>query len=689
VTAVSDLFLGRWASGQHVGAAKPTSRVQIRRGRFNRRYAPWAGEQFGRIAGRSEYAPQWQAFWTPGEPYAELPNHDSIEITQSFDNNGVATATVTMDNLAFVELTGPAGAYHLRRKGLYAPLFGYTAPGRRGIAGVTQNEWFQRLNSKAQITVWEGYGDAIVKSFTGLIDDLDVTAKPGQVVITARDYGQVLTDERFFGWVMDRDLRDPITFYPTAGVGEKVGGGPEASSSLTGYPPRFVLDQDGDTFWLSDGQGDPAFTEWVQIHLPAGRYSEFYMHPQFDGMEVFVSLYARHRGAVIPRHCYRDGVMLESEDLAVDHVHGGIPEGFVRGGLGAVPGENGGEPYIRHIPVANAVGRRVSLGATYELGADSVLRLSFRNLAASTTFRPPYRTRYRAGLKRLTAFRTSSIEQDAKKASTRRYVLVDDASDIVRVCLRWAGFKEWEVEQTGVQIAEPYVVEKSVTLMDAINKVKELTGFAFFMAGPDDDDLSLGIPVFRKARIYSPIQQGVPEVRDTSVLTDLKQKFSDEPLRYIIRVRGAQVPTVGKQQIPKGGMLLGGDKVKRFMYVYRPPWEDRMGGVIRHVTQYDATLQSRVECEIGAYLLAANIALANATAQFSVPGTPHIGLDQMVSVIDAGTGHNARVYIATLRRTLQRGEHASYQADFGGAIPDTPDVREVVSRLNDALGRRV
>lgn len=680
--SIPPIFLARWRSGRYVGEARPTCRVELRRGRFNRRYAPWPGKAFGQVGSRPLGADQWQAFWEPSEPYSDLPNVEQFDIEQSLDNNGIATATITMTNQSFVELAGPLGAYHVIQKGIYAPLYGYGHPGRPAPTE-QQNAWFQRLNSKAQVTIHEGYGDSQIKSFTGLIDDLDVTSIPGAVQIVVRDFGQVLADSTFFGWNMDPTLRDPITFVPAPGAREsKVGGSARASSYDSAHPPRFVLDAEGDTYWRSDGVGEPSVTEWVQIALPAGKYHRFYLHPQYDNMEMYVSLYVRHRGAKIPRHSLWDGAPIGDDDLAIDNVHGGIPEGFLKAGLGEVPGENGGHPYIKVYPSINDKGRYFNLPGTFDLGAGSVLRISFRNLGESTSSGTPKKRVYRAGAKRLIAMKIETPPPATKKRVDRRHVYVSDVSDIVRVCCRWAGFKDWNIEDTGVNIDKPYTVNKADKFVDIIAKVKEATGYVFFMGPPTSVASSIGTPTFRQAQVFQAPRDQSEQVRGDDILTGVTQRWTDEPLRYIIRVRGSQPKS------KTAGDTLGGDKVRRFMFTYRPPWSNRMGGVLRHLTYPNAALDSKIECEIAAYLIALQIALANATAMFSMPGTPHVGPDELVAVRDSNTGSNMRVYIASVRRTLRLGEQPAYDSEYGGAIPDTPDMLQIALAYLNAIARR-
>jgi hypothetical protein len=211
--AVSKEFMHRWRSAQHIGAARPWCRVQVRRGRFERRWHnDWPNPQFGQVVGHS-IRHQWYADWTPLENWVDLPGVQGIDLDQSFDKNGLTVATLDVENVAWVETAGAGGQYHKRQRGYLWPWRGWVPPRRPG-SGDTKNEWYRRLPN-AQILVQQGYGsDTAVKTFTGLIDSFPTKVRPDHLTLTARDFGGVLTDCDIFGWNKTKNIPDPITFIP-------------------------------------------------------------------------------------------------------------------------------------------------------------------------------------------------------------------------------------------------------------------------------------------------------------------------------------------------------------------------------------------------------------------------------------------------------------------------------------------
>jgi hypothetical protein len=132
---------------------------------------------------------------------------------------------------------------------------------------------------------------------------------------------------------------------------------------------------------------------------------------------------------------------------------------------------------------------------SYIVGANSVLRVSFRNLAATEGGN-------RAGVKEFHALR-EELEEGASRAE---WVTTNDISDIVRVICMWAGFKEWDIEDTGARLPQRIVANPGEAYLDVIKTVAEGIGFNFYMADPKPDGEpidSIGVPTFRKSRVIS------------------------------------------------------------------------------------------------------------------------------------------------------------------------------------------
>lgn len=696
---VSRLFRSRWRSLKHVQEAKPYQRVEIRYGKFERDYRRWHGEDMSHIGipGRSSVRP-WSAWWVPQSDWVEVPNVLEFETRQSFDDDGVEQFTLIVENVKWQQFVKGEKFYHVLLRGFMSPWRGYNSKHRPKQNWLPQNEWYQYLTRACQIRVWQGYGpDTAVEVFTGMIDAFDSVTLPDRITIVGRDYGQVLQDQRAFAWNIDRHMSEfPPVFQDRMTVHgeERVGSaGPNDKSTWNGFHgAKNVADTDARTYWESGNNLQPDFTEYVQVRLPKGIYEKFDLHPLFAGMELWVSVYAH------------------GPDVRIDGVQ--QPEGWtgwIDLGMGDVPGEiHGGVPFINHKGSIPAVKRTYQLGARLKVGNNSILRVSFRKLRKvkthygrgelgdreSVVVTPEGKQHtYRAGVRRLAGVKIKPYEQQ-KEAKEKGYVLVDDVSDIVRVVLRWAGFKEWDIENTGMRLQAPLVFSNENFLIDMIKKCQEMTGFTFFMGGPsgneervesdDKDEYSIGVPIFRRPQvIQNRPRPGEPieEVRDVDLLTGMQFRYDDDPLPYIIRVRGKDKPK------KKGGKRLGTDRVRRLSARYYPSWTRRetRAGVIRHFTKTYHHLTSQHQCEVMARYISLMSALAATTATMEIPCNPSIWIDQHIGVRDLGTGLNTRLYLSNRSTHFRSGANAAWTMTLGGALIDIPDVQEELDELESVL----
>jgi hypothetical protein len=682
----------------HIGPAKPNAVAYVRIGRLRHAYDVWDGPPVdalvagGYIRERGEDLPKgwpagpvggygrqfWQNWWTPADGedgvFTELPNVVEWSVQQNFENNGIAVLSLTVENIAYPVQTGPGGNYHVRRRGWFSPSRGYEAPDRPALTidgrEIGRNRWFRMLNSgSCQIKVWAGYGDALVPVFVGLVDDCDPSSQPDKLEITARDHGQALTDMRLFGWnkeprIMQVVFQDRLR----ANDAQKVGREARASSSSGGHPASAVLSTDSDDFWQSQGRGGPDNTEWIEITLPAGRYEQFYLYPRYAGMDMWVSLNVNA------------GSTLGNQDL---------PAGWVDLGAGNVPGPIT-TPFIRHREGLAADGQYFGLKnqedgrESYRLTDGARLRVHFRGLRRQGD------GQYHAAVNRMFANRLR-LEEEAKK---QHWILIDDVADMVRVVLRWAGFKNWEVEQTGVRLPEKVIFPPAQFYIDVIRWAQELTGFVFYISPPTAGDDSLGIPVFRKSRVTDLNASPRATIRDTDLLTGIRAKDSDEPRAYIIRVRGR----TAKEKA--GGEPLATERTKRLMYVFKPPGWTRLGGIVKHQVTTRQHLKTIDGCKFGCYLIALGQLLEASKATCGFPAFPAhedetstrrikprhgVELDTHVAVFDIGTGLTTRLWLSELTTEFRRAEQGShFTQSVGGTLVDTPEVRKMVTILNEA-----
>lgn len=660
----------RWKSGRHVGPAKPSQRVTIRRGVMDRLYQPFRGldggsmGDFGFIQDGKHNAEPWQAQWRNTGDWIELPNVSSVEISQSTEDSGIATATIVIENVIAKAYAGLAGTYHAIKRGYLSPFLGFAVVDRikrRMDWSAQANEWLNVLNGGYRVLVEQGYGDAMAKSFTGLIDDCDVDVSPDTITLTVRDFGQMLTDQRVFGWNKPREIKPPVIFHDRlkADNTKPVGSKAVASDVMKGHPASAILSKGTTRQWISSGSESADVTRWVEITLPKGRYDTYWLYIWGAGASEYVSLNVK--GAT------------------VDNVP--VPDGWLDRNLGDVPGDNGGVPFVVHNARTSHGGLVRELG--FELECESaVLRISFRNIPFW-----PVTGDHRIGVARLAGY----LRKRSKEAKQKHWILVDDAADVVKWVFMWAGFHEWEVESTGVRLAKPLAFHQTDFLVSIIEFMKQQGEFVSFMKPPSAHDDSIGVPVFRRSRVLEP---GEPlyEVSDRDILTDAQPKWTKENLSYIIRTRGREVSA---QQ--EGVSTLGEDHTRRVQATYLPPWSgahhdvatgrydhsflgltDRLSGLRKHRNIYDNLVKTDDEAMMMCVLAAVQECLASYTMTLELPGNPNITLDEHLGVIDQPSGVNSKLWTASLHSTFTAGTNAEWKLSVGGALTDTPDMAQLV-----------
>ena len=201
----------RWMNGLlhgFVGAARPTMEVKIRRVYLQR----------GRKLPDGTFAPNavdadgdWTSVLRAKTDWLPLHAVSRAAIEQSFDSNGIATCTLDVGNTAFVDTMGALGLYHAIDKGYLSPWRAYANSGRPDL-GFERNSYGDMVATAAQIHVSQGYGDILIPTFTGLLDSVNGASKAGTLSLVARDFGQLLTDCRIFGWNKDPKHRPPTHF---------------------------------------------------------------------------------------------------------------------------------------------------------------------------------------------------------------------------------------------------------------------------------------------------------------------------------------------------------------------------------------------------------------------------------------------------------------------------------------------
>lgn len=700
----------RWKSGEHVGAQKPVLRGYVRTTQLGRNWRSVSQDLvFSHVPGWWGGNKIWHGRWRMRTGWKALPNILSVDIDQDFDQNGVASGTIEIDNLAMVEELGASGVYHAIHRGHYGPFVG----GRATSLGLPptgdKNEWFDILNDKSSaIILVAGYGDEVVPIFEGLVNDCDIASRPDRLTLTCRDPGQVLTDQPVFLNAKARHVPDPITFCDRrqADETEDAALGAEASTASSSYPPRFAIDGSEETEWRSQNydRAQPGELPFIEIAVPHGRYETIKLHPRFSDMTAYVAIKARDANA---------------PDGGARKVNFGVSyddNSWINEGIGHVPGTT--IPFVTRLDGLGASERTFSLpDYGYQLGDDSRIRIYFTNLSHEKATNGKGRS-YQAGVIEMKGVRRTVTDE----AKQKRWILVDDLADVVKTVFQWCGLNSWEVETTGVRLKEKTTFNRGHFLIDIINAASEQVGYVFYMKPReefDEDDLgeqgdienSMGIAVWRQSnalRVGNGVRDNVEVIHEDETLNGIEMKWTDEPLAFNIRVRGRRVkkkrhavaladnePAFGGNRGP--GRTLGGDTTRRWMYVYQPPWsrgafkagqdggDYRNGNIKKYEVHHDEKLKSLGECKVAALLIAYREAMEAGQANFEAPCMPTIYLDHQCALFDTGTGLSTRMYVAQRQISYRGGEEGNFKMALAGPLLDLPDITVVRKELIQVL----
>jgi hypothetical protein len=691
-------LLDAWRSRKLVGQNTHSCIVRVRKGHMEHGYldermlhTEWGSNApiFPPLIWQGQNHSCWKGTWIVDGDWITLPNIESVNWTKDFSSKGGATATIVMDNVAFTDTEGVAGLYHEINRGYFSPTKGVQVLSRPKLWGSQPPTWNNVLNGGYQIEVWEGYGSGedvqpggsqAVRTFVGLIDDCELESHPDKITITTRDYNVLLTDQRIMGWNIAREIKTPLTFADRRWVmGEtKEFGRPGVSSG------RVKVSGQQGISWVSAPQADKQSVQWIEVHLPAGHYEDVFLAPEFAGLEVWFALYVNTPAS------YNDSVTL--------------PEGWVDYGYGNVPGTD--IPFIRHMGSIPQYARRWQLGTKsgeegspsgFDFANGTVLRVYFRNL-----HRIPGFPRDRPYGVQLNAFYTfkfgkNPLKPPGAQVNAKHWILVNDAADVIRMLLIWAGFPEWHVEDFGWSLAHPMQFSEDKFFMDVVDDILKQGNFVYYMAAPTNNDMSIGVPHFEQQRATSRPAPSMIEVKDTDMLEAATVKWDLSNLPYVIRYRG---------EVSDQGATLFMDLVKRWMGTYFPPWSgehyfklgdvytgtafgfhtplDRVAGVRRHFTQTlgqgtTVGLQSNEECLFACVLAAVQYCLQMVTGEIQIPGLPGFELNEQVSVIEGADGVNSRMWIAAIESDHTLGPQGKWTMKLSGSYIDVQDMYMIAS----------
>lgn len=664
---VSAILGERFRSARQVGAAKPTARVTVTPGVIGRHYAKFESlggdgternpEVFGEIYGGNNEEP-WQAYWKPqGEP-KELPNVFKIKLVNNFGQKGCWAATVEVENIIYKAISGVGGIYHAIMRGYLSPWRGLNLI-ERVYQYWEENEWFEVLDNGWRIDIWQGYGDELCHTFAGFITESEFETFPDRVVITARDIGGIVfTDQRLMGQVKAPEIKPPFQAADREkilGV-ELVGSGAAASGEEPGYPVGNIVKQRNQQPWESPPSEG---IQWVAIEIPEGYYEEALITVPCSYQSVYLSI---HAGA---------GSTWE----------GSPASGWVNAGHGEVP-ESPGIFVINAQNSSTEGSFRMALGQ-FQAAKGSAIRLSLGNPQKNIRFGPA-----RSQVTRFGAFRFGTNPEHPvgvggePPTAARGWLLVDDASDVVKQIFLWGGFKEWRIEPLGFTLSLPLGWAMSETMMAVIEEIEAQANWVFFMETPTEDEESMGRPVFGHNSATDPPPVDMLQVTDQDLLESVKLKLSLDNLPYIIRYRGNVAEQIGEE--------FEEDTYKRYNGTYYPPWSGagpditevaRGAGVRRQEFTVDPNLESDEDCLMAAIMAAMQYALEAYTCEIQISGYPGMELNDHISVIDKTTGFNSRVWVSEITSEQTLGKGAEWKMTVGGGVLDTPDMEQIKARL--------
>ncbi len=150
-----------------------------------------------------------------------MPYLKQITVRNGLDQNGIGTSTVTLQNAEWQEVPDDEMLiYHLLREGFFSPYYGGENFGtemsdnerfgvdRHGVdlggaayPGAIFNSAGKQISGlilpNRHIDIYQGYGNELQRSFTGLVNSVEISSNPRQITLNCTDFGRVLTDTAF------------------------------------------------------------------------------------------------------------------------------------------------------------------------------------------------------------------------------------------------------------------------------------------------------------------------------------------------------------------------------------------------------------------------------------------------------------------------------------------------------------
>lgn len=331
----------------------------------------------------------------------EVQNVRGIDIDRSIDVDA-ATCKITMTNMRMLDngqiISGTTG------EGFGQP--GYFWPGHGDSAFATErwgfvpNSWNDVLQPNALLRTYQGYGGRgkeideaiadgnIIQTGIWLVDDVNLDAKTGIMVISCRDMAKLLIEQTLYPPLVpvgeDQSVHYPLNYYrwiyvnhPVIPYGdtiyktgfettEGVLSSPNASSHFdngtTIHPGSDAIDgEDPSSFWMSSGRANPAGGtdfEYLEFNLSGSAdIAGLNIQPYAGNYEMYVSVKV---GGVWQPHPTSPGAVVP------------FSTGFPRSAEFRIP-------YVTKVGVGWERAATIDLGQLYQ--SAGMIRVTFTHLA--------------------------------------------------------------------------------------------------------------------------------------------------------------------------------------------------------------------------------------------------------------------------------------------------------------------
>jgi D-alanyl-D-alanine carboxypeptidase len=709
-----------WEAGKFVGQDKPTARVTIQKAVLKKSEA-----------GRT-------LVFNQDEPQYEIPNVLSVAIDNTLGADAAQMTLVLLNqttlsvdtNLDLTHDGQTVGPTVRELRDLGKP--GYYSY-RRGITPSSAERWGHEVNPvwvdmfipNRVIRTFQGYGTdgaglpwldtKLVLTGTWLIDSVEYRVD-GKIQINCRSAAKLLIEQRLYPPIVPTD-KYPLTFcydrwesttventqtqVNQTSTGEVIGAnvayhipsGYDSSvtpwygynGSVYGHRASHVFDGDYTSYWLSVGNNGPNQVwsyEWIGAVCNGEPINRIQFRPKWGGYVCYV----------------------------------GVKVNGVWQGSAVVPyGADSGPAYpngsnIKYIMKINVPKSEewfaIELPQTYQA---QEIRLVFTNLAYSGLGTYPYR----AAVYDMNAYLYTPPSTSTSTSTVTTVEQVDtfipgnikDYTDIIKVLCAWSGFHwtsgptdptlaPWGIQAgrvwgdffySGAYPVDPPCIPESFwdnkSVMDAINQVKEILGFIFYV------DHTGGV-VWRMPNIWRTGNYvaglgyvGYDSVRDideNKVLIDFGVTIDDTNLRSEIVVVAAEDPTLFTAIAPgfaQGEVIPSAVDPRGDLAL--------LGGQDRVMLVPNYPFASQAEVEKFAYLVSLWIHWSYRKGKVRIPGNPAFEPDDQVRIYERITSESYIHYIEGVSSAMDLVAGTWYMDLTTHWLGEGPDQAWVVNTYTD------